>query len=504
VRIETTIKTTSASTAQQSSLAAAVAAAQTIKHNKLERSNYQMKTKSANIPLRTAALAAAAVLAILFAAATSLRADAVEGAIFSTDSTCTSVDLNIYTSKDAVYIDGGPKNPGAAGLPDGSYCVQVTQPDGTVLGVSAPGAVSVSGGEFAQCYQLSLILNTASSGFTTPGYDDTANSGGEYKVWVSTDCNFVEANSKTDNFKVRSGGGPGGIAEICVTKFYDANANGTFDPDPQTNPGEQVLDGWQYKVFAADNLNLVRYTGMTPGCLVVNPDTYHVIESDSIEPNWVHTTPTDVAVTAEDGKSAPVEFGNVCLGAGNGLTLGFWSNKNGQSLETASDFCFLNGLNLRNANGSNYDPIAAAGCPAPSTNQLSAAKTSLSGWLLGATATNMAYMLSAQLATMELNVLHPTNKYNTPPNTGVSGTAVIYEECLKTYPSLTTTGFITINALMVAANTELGLHGNTTTASAARTYQECLKNALDDANNNKSFVQTSDTHCPYSFAPTPP
>jgi hypothetical protein len=166
-----------------------------------------MKTKSANIPWSTATLAAAAVLAILFAAATNLRAAPLSGAIFSTDSTCTGVDLNIYSTKDAVYIDGGPAHPGAAGLPDGSYCVQVTQPDGVVLGVSAPGAVTVSGGEFAQCYQLSLILNTASSGFTTPGYDDTTNPGGEYKVWVSTDCNFVEDSSKTDAFKVVSGGG---------------------------------------------------------------------------------------------------------------------------------------------------------------------------------------------------------------------------------------------------------------------------------------------------------
>ena len=40
---------------------------------------------------------------------------------------------------------------------DGSYCVQVTDPSGqTVLGVSDAGAVTVVGGEFVQCYQLTV------------------------------------------------------------------------------------------------------------------------------------------------------------------------------------------------------------------------------------------------------------------------------------------------------------------------------------------------------------
>src|SRR2546421_13112760 len=102
------------------------------------------------------------------------------GAIFTTDSSCSGVDLNIYASKGDVYIDGGPAHPGAAGLPDGSYCVQVTDPGGqTVLGMSDPGAVTVSGGEFVQCYQLTAILKTASSGFTVSGVGGPPNPGGE-------------------------------------------------------------------------------------------------------------------------------------------------------------------------------------------------------------------------------------------------------------------------------------------------------------------------------------
>src|SRR5881296_3154089 len=59
------------------------------------------------------------------------------GAIFTTDSTCSGVDLNIYGSKGDVYLNGGPAHPGAASLPDGSYYVRVTDPSGScVLGTS--------------------------------------------------------------------------------------------------------------------------------------------------------------------------------------------------------------------------------------------------------------------------------------------------------------------------------------------------------------------------------
>src|SRR5947199_6084464 len=128
----------------------------------------------------------------------------VSGAIFTTSSTCTGVNLNIYASKDDVYLDGGPAHPGAAGLPDGSYYVQVTEPGGTVLGKSLTPVVTVSGGEFASCYQLSAILLRASSGFTALGFDDTSNAGGEYKVWVSNVSTFDNDSSKTDNFKVKT------------------------------------------------------------------------------------------------------------------------------------------------------------------------------------------------------------------------------------------------------------------------------------------------------------
>jgi hypothetical protein len=59
--------------------------------------------------------------------------------------------------------------------------------------------------------------------------------------------------------------------------------------------------------------------------------------------------------------------------------------------------------------------------------------------------------------------------------------------------------FITINDLMAAAEASLAAHGYTPSGDANRAYQECLKNALDDANNNKNFVQGSP--CAFNFPP---
>jgi hypothetical protein len=169
------------------------------------------------------------------------------------------------------------------------------------------------------------------------------------------------------------------------------------------------------------------------------------------------------------GATSSAKFGVVCLGPGGGLTLGFWSNKNGQALVGADDLAMLVPLNLRNANGTNFDP----------TNY-----TAFRTWLLGGTATNMAYMLSVQMTAMKLNVY----------NGKVNGSSLIYAPGTL---SANTAGFATVNAVLAEANTELGLHGVATSGSPYRAYQEKLKNALDNANNNLTFVQS--TPCTFTF-----
>lgn len=388
------------------------------------------------------------------------------GAIFTTDSTCTGTDLNIYSSKNDVYLDGGPTKPGAAGLPDGNYYVKVTEPDGDLLGYSATAVVTVSGGEFIKCYQLSEILIKASDG--TQGYDDTSNQGGEYKVWVSQNHYFPNDESKTDNFKVKPDGSGGGgevpQATLNVLKFYDANANGENDDN-------QLITGW--KVHIVDNIDYIRYTPVT---MIVDPDDYTVTEFMPLETNWLSTTDNPVYITLLDRDNKTVEFGNVCLGQGGGKTLGFWSNKNGQKLVGADDLLMLRNLNLVKNDGSQFDPTTY---------------TQLRTWLLSGTATNMSYMLSVQLGAMALN------EYNGL----VSGNAIVYAPGLLPYApinGLNSLGFIKINDLITAANTELGLHATAWSGDSWRAYQEALKNVLDSANNNYNFVQPSP--CPFTFS----
>src|SRR5262249_5840439 len=77
-------------------------------------------------------LAALAVLA-LFVSAAPASAQNFSGSIFTTFADGTKVNGNIYPSKPAVYLNGGPQNEHSQGLPDGTYYFQVTDPAAKVL-----------------------------------------------------------------------------------------------------------------------------------------------------------------------------------------------------------------------------------------------------------------------------------------------------------------------------------------------------------------------------------
>ena len=65
-----------------------------------------------------------------------LQAHAPSGAIFTTLPDGSEVNYNIYASKYDVYLDGGPgvgAPQTAAGLDDGTYVFQVTEPSGKTL-----------------------------------------------------------------------------------------------------------------------------------------------------------------------------------------------------------------------------------------------------------------------------------------------------------------------------------------------------------------------------------
>ena len=257
------------------------------------------------------------LMAVLFSAGIASAAP-MSGAIFTTDGACDGTNVNIYNAKEDVHLNGGPAHPGAAGLPDGNYYIQVTEPNGTLLGSSLTANVTVSGGEFVSCYRLVDILVKASD--ASPGYDDTGNSGGEYKVWASKDPAFDNSASKTDNFKVKPNDvTPPQPGHLIVQKFYDANADG------QWTSGEPAITGWQVTIQDAPHVWLDS-TSYTPVDYVDEGGTFTVAESDPVQANWNATTAISVQATINPGQTTNVAFGNLCLGPGGGLTLGFWSN----------------------------------------------------------------------------------------------------------------------------------------------------------------------------------
>ena len=151
-----------------------------------------------------AAVGGLALVMVAIAALTSGdRAEAgVSGGIHTTDINCAGVNLNTsYGNKLDVYLEGGPKKPGASGLTAGDYGVEVTAPNGTLLGKSMGVVIAADAllGEIP-CSQLWFLVYKASDG--TQGYDDTTNNGGTYKVKICLDDDFAGSNCKSDNFKV--------------------------------------------------------------------------------------------------------------------------------------------------------------------------------------------------------------------------------------------------------------------------------------------------------------
>jgi hypothetical protein len=152
--------------------------------------------------------------------------------------------------------------------------------------------------------------------------------------------------------------------------------------------------------------------------------------------------------------AATTAIGQTTSGA---RTLGFWANKNGQALETQQDFATLTECCLVNEDGSARD----------FTGTLEENKAALRSWLLGANAVNMAYKLSVQLAAMKLNLAHGF----------VDGVALV---CAPGCGDQ-----ISISALISAANSALCSDGLTPSGDPNRGAQECLKDALDNANTDR-------------------
>lgn len=276
------------------------------------------------------AVAAAIVLAVALPlhGVQEVAAHAPSGAIFTTEADGDPVNANIYNNKHKVHLNGGPP-PGApddaAGLDDGDYWFQVTDPSGAVL-LSSDALecrrIRVLNGVIIGSVDTAGSLNNASvsngNNHSTPcphhvhdddtkadpdartvhlmPYANTPNPGGVYKVWVTPagsgpitsdplgdllpgcsltdiDCGegrfhgFDPGHTKTDNFKVK--GGPRG--SISGVKWYDANEDGVFNAD------EDPIEGWPIKVCNVGDITQTNGGGFN----IPNEDECDVVFTDS-------------------------------------------------------------------------------------------------------------------------------------------------------------------------------------------------------------------------------
>jgi hypothetical protein len=301
----------------------------------------------------SAITAVSALFGLLLYTTAADAAPPLPGAIFTTLADGNQVNANIYGSKCdslGVYLDGGPgpnAPQGAAGLPDGDYFFQVTDPSGKTL-------LSTDPQEFRRFTVTDGIITSRvdpqAAGDHDTGVDvdhgaltielcpflDTPNNGGEYKVWVTPVGDFagdpglvdngyspgffhgfIPAASKTDNFKVRA------RKSVCLTiiKFED-NGNGRFEA------GEPLLN-WPVLVFdpLGAQINGTLFTGNddtknpTLTLCALSPGTYRVVEFDTngsgefnvtatIVDNKAIRPPTrDVSVSIQNSNRT-VTFGN--------------------------------------------------------------------------------------------------------------------------------------------------------------------------------------------------
>src|SRR5688572_29440014 len=100
---------------------------------KVQEQNKVWRKSMIGSTIRWAAFVAA-VTGVLVGSASNAAAKQYSGGIFTSNSTGTRVNQNLYPLKEAVYLNGGPQHLGGQTmLPQGTYYFQITNPNGSVL-----------------------------------------------------------------------------------------------------------------------------------------------------------------------------------------------------------------------------------------------------------------------------------------------------------------------------------------------------------------------------------
>lgn len=253
---------------------------------------------------------------------------------------------------------------------------------------------------------------------------------------------------------------------FCTTAFYDANANGYMDWNENTGMEGVALD-------LSGKTNAVQYSGSDgKTCFTNLPPGEYTVKA-VLPDGYLPTAPETRNVNLTRPDSA--YFGMVCLGGADAKSTGFWIGKQGKAvfdgLEQWQKYTLLsslNYLNLRNADGTDFNPWSY-------DQPLSYERLRI--WLQQANAKNMAYKLSAELATLKLNVA-----------TGIiGGDRMVYAPGIKY--GWNNNGFISVNDLIDYTNNLLAVNGKSFGGDAGRYQMESLKNLLEEINGDSRFVQ---------------
>jgi hypothetical protein len=202
-------------------------------------------------------LIAALLVALMTTALNTVAmAQQVTGAIFTTNADSTFVNGNVYDYPEEVYLNGGPRPNApctAAGLPEGDYYFQVTDPSGSMLLSTDDishravhvknGLMDVHYGDYHVTGDGKCITFDANN-ITVRlfPFSRTPNPGGEYKVWMTKisdydptstkgSYGFIPNKSKTDNFKVVDFDGDG-VPDSDDACPDDPNCGGDEPPPP--------------------------------------------------------------------------------------------------------------------------------------------------------------------------------------------------------------------------------------------------------------------------------
>lgn len=244
----------------------------------------------------------------------------ISGAIFTTDPTGNRVNANIYAAKTDVHLNGGPARPGAAaGLPDGDYYYQITDPGCKEL-LAGPNPTTTSIPKTASKHITVVDGETDPVLTQLAPFNDTPNPGGEYKVWIipvelyaptarNTCFGFIPRYSKTDNFKVRAPG------THCISgrKWFDEDYDGHHDSEDT-----QPVAG--FKIRLSNAITATTYTDQNGFYAFCNLQNGSYTVSEVIPPangisRWIQTFPSSLthAVTIADADVSGMDFGNSCI-----------------------------------------------------------------------------------------------------------------------------------------------------------------------------------------------